>query len=57
MEAMDDLRTAQALAREQGLPAPSESAPAATPQPKLPPNPFRNSQNATPPALRLIGVG
>jgi tetratricopeptide (TPR) repeat protein len=53
--AMSDLRTAQAMAREQGLTTPSESEPA-VPQPKLPPNPFRSSQNFVPPGFWLGGA-
>ena len=56
-EALDDLRTARQMAREQGMTAPSASAPATTTQPELPPNPFRSSQNSGPSAGRLIRGG
>jgi tetratricopeptide (TPR) repeat protein len=56
-EALDDLRQAQQLAKEQGMRAPSESAPATTTEPALPPNPFRNSENSGSPGRRLIGAG
>jgi tetratricopeptide (TPR) repeat protein len=56
-EALEDLRTAQQMAKEQGMTAPSESAPATTTQPGLPPNPFRNSKNSTPAGRRLIDAG
>lgn len=56
-EALYNLRTAQAMAREQGMAAPSESAPSMTPQPKLPSNPFRSSRNSAPSGARLIGAG
>jgi tetratricopeptide (TPR) repeat protein len=56
-EALDDLRMAQSMAKEQGVAAPSESAPATTTQPQLPPNPFRSSRNSSPSERRLIGAG
>jgi tetratricopeptide (TPR) repeat protein len=56
-EALDDLRTAQQMAKEQGLTAPSESAPAAPTQPELPPNPFRSSENSASSVRRLIAGG
>jgi len=56
-EALGDLRTAQQMAKEQGMTAPSESAPATTTQPGLPPNPFRSSENSGPSGGRLIGGG
>lgn len=39
--ALADLRKAREMAEAQGLASPSSSAPAATPKPRLPPNPFR----------------
>jgi hypothetical protein len=45
------------MAKEQGMAAPSESTPATTTQPQLPPNPFRNSQNSPSSVQRLIGAG
>lgn len=56
-EALDDLRTAQQMAKEQGMTAPSDSAPATTTQPELPPNPFRSSLDSGPAVRRLIGNG
>lgn len=53
-EALTDLRTAQQMAREQGMTAPSEAAPATTTQPELPPNPFRSSENSGSPERRLL---
>jgi cellulose synthase operon protein C len=56
-EALDDLRTAQRMAKEQGMTAPSEAAPSNTTEPALPPNPFRNSENSGPTMRRLNGAG
>lgn len=56
-EALEDLRAAQQMAKEQGLTAPSQSAPANTTRPALPPNPFRDSRNTGPSAERLIDGG
>lgn len=56
-EAIDDLRTAQRMAKEQGMTAPSETAPPTTTEPALPANPFRSSQNSGRAARRLIGAG
>jgi cellulose synthase operon protein C len=55
-EALDDLRTALQMAKDQGMTAPSEEAPPVT-EPTLPPNPFRNSKNLGPTLQRLIGAG
>lgn len=52
--AMSALRTAESLAKAQGLVTPSSAQPE-TPALKLPPNPFR-SDNTVPPALRSAGV-